>query len=511
MKGSEYASHTDIDILVVDDTKANLELLMGILTAAGYKVRPATNGTLALRSVKAKLPALILLDVKLPDMDGYEVCRRLKADEQSVAIPVIFISVLEDEISKIKSFQAGGIDFINKPFYAEELLVRVKTHIELRHMQIRLEIQNNSLIREIVEREKTEKALKESEYFFRESQRAASVGSYKTDFITGFWASSEVLDHLFGIEKNYDRSLPGWMDLIHPDDREMITLHLQNKVFNERLPFSLEYRIIRKSDGETRWVNEQGAVARDAKGNVVSLIGTVQDISERKSAEEKISAYNKKLRDMNDHLQTIRDEERKNMARDIHDLIGTNLTGLKMYLKILENNMPDNFLTEHTVIKENLVSMAQMINDTFDLIRGLLRQLRSVVLDELGLVSAIFSYSDEMKKKTNLNFNIDVVPSEFTLDKKASSELFTMFQEILTNINRHSGATDVSIFIRKKKDTFVMRISDNGIGITKETIMRKEGFGIQGMKERISLLDGHFEITGEPGKGTTVCIEIPSL
>jgi len=509
MNRTENSGIAESDILIVDDTKANLDLLIEILSTAGYPVRPATTGALAIRSVLAKLPALILMDVKLPDIDGYEVCRRLKALKQTQAVPVIFISVLEDESSKIKSFQAGGIDFITKPFYAEELLVRVKTHIELTQIQCRLEIRNEDLVREIAEREKTEQALKESEFFFRESQRAASVGSYKINFLTDSWDSSEVLDHIFDIDRSYRRSVQGWLDLIHPEDREMIAQYLQNNVLTDHQPFNREFRIIRESSGETRWVNCLGAVALNSNESVGSMIGTIQDISDRKLSDEKIAAYNKKLRDMNDHLQTIRDDERKNMARDIHDLIGTNIAGLKMYLMILEKNMPHNFLTDHLKIKENLGSMAHMIDDTFELIRGLIRQLRSVVLDELGLAEAILSYSDEMKKKSNIDFKFDIIPSEFSLNEKASNELYLMFKEILTNVDRHAKATSVKIFIRKKNHQFVMRIGDNGIGITQEKMIQKNKFGIQGMKERISLLGGKIEIAGTPGKGTTVTIEIP--
>src|SRR5690242_948209 len=107
------------DILIVDDTLANLQLLEDILSRAGYEVRLATDGVLALRSAQAKQPDLILLDIRMPGMDGYEVCRRLKADEASSSIPIIFISMLEDELDKVKGFQAGGVDYITKPFNPE--------------------------------------------------------------------------------------------------------------------------------------------------------------------------------------------------------------------------------------------------------------------------------------------------------------------------------------------------------------------------------------------------------
>lgn len=123
------------DILLVDDTPANLRLLTDLLVEHGYRIRPASDGELALKSVAAKAPDLILLDISMPGLDGYEVCRRLKADEQSRRIPVIFISAFGDTRQKIAGFEAGGVDFITKPFEAEEVLARVRTHLKLRRVE----------------------------------------------------------------------------------------------------------------------------------------------------------------------------------------------------------------------------------------------------------------------------------------------------------------------------------------------------------------------------------------
>ncbi len=155
------------EILVVDDTPASLQFLTRILSDQGYRVRPASSGSLALRSVAVKAPDLILLDVKMPGMDGYEVCRHLKSDEQSREIPVIFISALKETSDKVKGFNAGGIDYMSKPFQPEEVLVRVRTHLRLRELSERLEQKvrertaeltaaNQQLWQEITERKRAE-------------------------------------------------------------------------------------------------------------------------------------------------------------------------------------------------------------------------------------------------------------------------------------------------------------------------------------------------------------------
>ena len=149
---SEQSHVPKADILVIDDTPENLALLSQMLMEKGYKVRSVTKGSTALRGAKAAPPDLILLDVKMPEMNGYEVCQYLKADERTQNIPVIFISALGDVFDKVKAFQAGGVDYITKPFQVEEVLARLDTHLTIRNLQIKLEEQNIQLSQEIAER-----------------------------------------------------------------------------------------------------------------------------------------------------------------------------------------------------------------------------------------------------------------------------------------------------------------------------------------------------------------------
>jgi phosphoserine phosphatase RsbU/P len=126
-------------ILAVDDTPANLQVLAGMLKERGYKVRPVLSGKLALLAAQRDPPDLILLDINMPEMNGYEVCEYLKADDQLKGIPVIFISALTEQMDKVKAFAIGGVDYLTKPFQMEELHARVETHLKLRRLQIELE------------------------------------------------------------------------------------------------------------------------------------------------------------------------------------------------------------------------------------------------------------------------------------------------------------------------------------------------------------------------------------
>ena len=132
-------------ILVVDDAPANLQVLAGILKDRGHKARPVPSGKLALLAARRDPPDLILLDINMPEMNGYEVCERLKADDQLKGIPVIFISALNEPLDKVKAFAIGGVDYLTKPFQMEELHARVETHLKLRRLQIELEEANARL------------------------------------------------------------------------------------------------------------------------------------------------------------------------------------------------------------------------------------------------------------------------------------------------------------------------------------------------------------------------------
>jgi diguanylate cyclase (GGDEF)-like protein len=150
------------NILIVDDTPENLTVLRQMLTEHGYRVRPALSGEIALKAVEADIPDLILMDIMMPGMDGFEVCEKLKSDARTRDIPVLFISALIETEDKVRGFKAGGVDYIIKPFHTAEVLARVETHLTLRNLQKKIQEQNLQLVGEIEERERVEKALVEA-------------------------------------------------------------------------------------------------------------------------------------------------------------------------------------------------------------------------------------------------------------------------------------------------------------------------------------------------------------
>ncbi|WP_377480613.1 MAG: response regulator [Microcoleus anatoxicus] len=158
------------NILIVDDTPENLQVLSATLLDRGYKVRGVINGKMAIRAAKSGSPDLILLDIKMPEMNGYEVCAKLKADGETSEIPVIFISALDEVLDKVKAFQIGGVDYITKPFQVEEVLARVEHQLTIKRLQKELIDRNNQLQKEIVERKKAE-------------EKAAAASQAKSQFV----------------------------------------------------------------------------------------------------------------------------------------------------------------------------------------------------------------------------------------------------------------------------------------------------------------------------------------
>lgn len=228
---SKDATPSPEDILVVDDTPANLRLLTELLAKHRYRVRPASDGALALKSAAAKTPDLILLDVNMPDMDGYEVCRRLKKDENNSRIPVIFISAFGDTQQKVTGFEAGGVDYITKPFEAEEVLARVSLHLRLRQAEESLRHAHDTLELRVRERtselEASNQALRESEEkirrAFEEIEALKSQLEIRNAYLEEEVVEAKAFGELVGQSAPL-RHIITQLDLVAPTDASVLIL-----------------------------------------------------------------------------------------------------------------------------------------------------------------------------------------------------------------------------------------------------------------------------------------------
>lgn len=185
---SNFAKMHRADILLVDDTPDNIRFLSAMLLDQGYQVRKALNGQMALKAAQTLPPDLILLDINMPEINGYEVCKRLKADEKTRSIPVIFLSALNDLVDKVQAFQAGGVDFITKPFQFEEVLVRIETQLTIQNLQTQLQTQNVQLQQALDELKKAQTNLIQKEKMVGLGQLVAGVAheiNNPINFISG--------------------------------------------------------------------------------------------------------------------------------------------------------------------------------------------------------------------------------------------------------------------------------------------------------------------------------------
>jgi len=278
------------EILVVDDTPANLKLLMDLLNTQGYKVRPAPDGKIALAAVAARKPDLILLDIKMPDMDGYEVCRRLKENKQTQEIPIIFISALTSLEDRIKGFAVGGVDFITKPFQREEVLARINTHLQLFQMQQNLE---NLVDERTEELNKAYQSLQKSETEAREAEKKyRTLFESSSDAImllddTGFIDCNDASLRIFGCtdRKEIIGSNPvQWSPPTQADGRDSSTAAQEENAIALREGQNFFEWIFRRDNGE-EFFAEVLLSPMEIGGNRV-MQSTVRDITERRQLEE---------------------------------------------------------------------------------------------------------------------------------------------------------------------------------------------------------------------------------
>jgi signal transduction histidine kinase len=219
---------------------------------------------------------------------------------------------------------------------------------------------------------------------------------------------------------------------------------------------------------------------------------------------ERLRESEDKLRRLAAHLISIREEERAHIAREIHDELGQVLTGLKMEVTWLAKRLKDKPLIEKTD------TMCSLIDSTVQTVRKIATGLRPEMLDDMGLVAAVGWQAKEFQKRTGIRCRTKLPPETTKLDIDVSTTMFRIFQEILTNVARHSRATRVDIDLAFGEEQATLEVTDNGVGIQDSELHAKKSLGLLGMQERALLFGGDVRISGSPGHGTRVSVTIPT-
>ncbi|PYX63137.1 MAG: histidine kinase [Acidobacteria bacterium] len=232
-----------------------------------------------------------------------------------------------------------------------------------------------------------------------------------------------------------------------------------------------------------------------------------QQIKERRIAEEHLRASQQSLRALAAHLQSVREEEWTRIAREIHDQLAQALTGLKMDVAWITSRLPEG----SKALRQKAHSMSGLIDATMESVHEIMTQLRPEVLDRLGLSAAIGWQAGEFQRRSGIRCNVSLPAEDLLLDRDRSTAVFRIFQELLTNVARHAGATRTDVAVRSDSDELVLTVEDNGRGIDAEVAHSPKSFGLMGVRERVLPFGGRVDIKGVRGEGSRVTVALPKI
>jgi len=225
----------------------------------------------------------------------------------------------------------------------------------------------------------------------------------------------------------------------------------------------------------------------------------------QRRAARSFSHARDQLRALAARLQSIREEERRKVAREIHDELGQALTAIKIDLSSLVCELPADQKQPASRTK----SILKLVDETIQSVRRISTQLRPGILDDLGLMAAVEWAVEESEARTGIKFRLDLPRDDIVIDPECATALFRILQETLTNVARHANASQVEVQLAQEDGDLLLEVRDNGKGISKEQLWGGKSLGVLGMRERASMLGGEITIIGIPGKGTTVSVRIP--
>ncbi len=497
-------------ILVVDDEADSRALLKGILVSEDYHVRTADSGRLALASVDAWLPELILLDIRMPGMDGFEVCSRLKASDKSHSVPVIFITAASDVEERVTGLAVGAVDYISKPFQREELLARVRTHLELSRLRENLERQVSDRTAEL---SSTVDQLRESEQRFRNMADTAPVMIWVSDtdklrtFFNKTWLT-------FTGRSTEEEHGAGWSKGVHPDDLERC-LGIYTSAFDGRRDFKMDYRL-RRADGEYRWVLSSGIPRFAPSGAFAGYIGSTIDITDLKRIQEEALSKQK--------LETLVSLTR-GIAHDFNNMVGAILT----LAELAESNLGEHLLPTEEIhrIKEVAIGASEIVREL--MIYSGQEEAKLQPLDLSGLVeemSGLLKTSISRRSALHLDLcsNLPSVLGNATQIRQLVMNLVINASQAIgekegvihvkTSLMKGSSFSATDPCRDSKEDYIRLEVSDTGCGMTEEekakifdpfftTKPSGHGLGLAVVQGIVQSHNGAINVLSTSGNGTT--------
>ena len=387
---------------------------------------------------------------------------------------------------------------------------------EVRHLHVfRKEVLWNGerqfqvLYNDVTKRRRAEEALIQSEKKYRDIFEMTVEGIYRSTpagrfiivnpafvRICGYASAEEMTEKVTDIANQLYAS---------PEDR----LRFQKLIAAKGEVKGFEVQFKHPTKG-LAWISINSEALRDEHGNIQYYNGTIEDVTERKRAEEAIKASHQQLRALAGRLQSVREEQRKEIAREIHDELGGALTGLKIDLSFLASSAPKSRdKTKRDSFLSKILEMSKLIDETIGTVRRIVTELRPSILDDFGLLAALEWQLQEFQKRTGIQSEFVSTMEHINMDEELSIAVFRIFQEALTNVARHANATKVTATLYKEADSLVLKVEDNGKGISEDDIHNTKSIGLIGMRERALFLGGTVNFSGEPSKGTTVSVQFP--
>jgi len=348
----------------------------------------------------------------------------------------------------------------------------------------------------LAERKQTETALRESEEQLWSVMNNAPAVIFMKDTSSRYLFVNSMHEKLFHLS---NAAIQGKTDHdLFPQNVADSFIEGDRKIIQSGLTLDAEERVP-QDDGMHTYISVKFPL-RNASGKIYAVCGIATDITERKAAEQQ-------LHDLSAHLLNVREEEKASIAREIHDELGGTLTALKMDAYWLSRKLPAN--EETTPLLERVRSMSQLIDNAVGVTRRIITSLRPTMLDDLGLLAALEWQAAEFQKRSGVECRVNCIEDEGELDKQRSIALFRIFQESLTNVSRHAGASRVEVEFRHSNEEVFLSVSDNGRGMPEARTDASIPYGILGMHERAEQLGGTIKFGSPPGGGFSVTVSLP--